>query len=127
MISSMAGSARVPGPSGLDQGSSCGRGLPRTHPEDSPSRQEPEGGGRTRGRRAAQGPELLPFLPRHRRPCPTGSVPAPQRLPIPDGALRTPPHPHLGVRTYGCSSPSNGRIRAAPGGGEALAPAAAES
>lgn len=123
MISSTAASTGSPrsGPGWLDS-----RGLRAPTPRRSRPRRSPEGGGRASSR-AALSRELLPFLPRHRRPYSARSVSTPQRLPISDEACLILPNTHPWVRTHRCRFLQNGQFAAAHGGGEALAPAAAES
>lgn len=105
MISPTAAKRPDAGSRGPDPGSSGGRRFRaptrrRARPGTARAR-----GRRARGQASGTGPRAPPLPPRHGRPCPAGSVPAPRRLPVPDGVLLTPPNPLLGVRTHRCSSP----------------------
>lgn len=123
MLSSTAASARTPGPGVWTWAALAAEGS--AHPpggEPGPARPEPEGGGRA-GERAAQGPELLPFLPatagrarqaQSRLPSDFQSqMGFSSLLPIPtsgSGPIAAPhPHPHPPKRPEPC-------IHLGPGG-----------
>lgn len=127
MISSTAVRAWALGFRSLKQGSSGGRRLRAP----TPRRAQPGRSPRATGARAGE---------RHRARSSSPSSPATAGLALP--ALSrlpsdfqsqlglthlTPPNPHPGVWTHRCSSPpQTARSRQTSGGGEALAPAAAE-
>lgn len=116
-------------------GSEPGRtGWPRA-PRTNPRRAQAQAGAQraagARGRQAALDLELLPFLPRRRRPHSARSVQAPYLLPISVGDHLTPPNPHPGVMPllFPSSRPDPGKSRdrrgARPSGCRELAAASA--
>lgn len=116
---------------GLNLGELGGRELRAPTPRRAQAQAGAQRAAGARGRQAALDLELLPFLPRRRRPHSARSVPAPYLLPISVGAHLTPPNPHPGVTPllFPSSRPDPGKSRdrrgARPSGCRQLAAASA--
>lgn len=123
MISSTAASAGSP-----SSGSSGGLGLKRTHPE-SPARQKPEGSRRAGGRAsgAGLGAPPLPPPPPPAVPCRLGPGYPASAFQSQMGLSSFLPTPTSKFRPTPTPSPKTARSGQTPGGGEVIAPAAAES